>query len=107
MPRAVVSRRGGTPPEPRRASGPGYEVRYPLLPNEDDPDAAVWQVAIAGELAALDEGAIRVGYSIGATLLAAAVADRAPAAARFGALILIAACQVAAVVRTIGGRRDG
>jgi len=27
-----------------RELGPGYEIRYPTMPNESDPQAAAWQV---------------------------------------------------------------
>ena len=59
----------------RRELGPDYEIRYPRMPNEDDPRYAAWKTAIERELAALDDGAILVGHSIGATILVNALAE--------------------------------
>jgi predicted alpha/beta hydrolase family esterase len=74
----------------RRALGPGYEVRYPLMPNEADPRVATWRPAIESAIAALDSGAIVVGHSIGGTILINVLAERAPAV-ELGAIVLIAA----------------
>lgn len=53
----------------RRELGPGYEVRYPSMPNEDDPDPAAWTERIVAELAAMGDGAIVVGHSAGGSNL--------------------------------------
>jgi predicted alpha/beta hydrolase family esterase len=74
----------------RRELGPGYEVRYPLMPNEADPHVAAWGVALESEIAALQSGAIVVGHSIGGTILLNVLAERAPAVG-LGAIVLIAA----------------
>lgn len=74
----------------RRELGRGYDVRYPLMPNEDDPQAAAWGAAIEHEITALQSGAIVVGHSIGGTILINVLADRAPAVA-LGAIVLLAA----------------
>jgi predicted alpha/beta hydrolase family esterase len=74
----------------RRELGPGYEVRYPRMPNEADPQIATWGPALEREIAALESGAIVVGHSIGGTILVNHLAERAPAA-RLGAIVLIAA----------------
>ena len=74
----------------RRELGPGYEVRYPIMPNEDDPQAAAWRIALETEIAALQNGAIVVGHSLGGTILINVLAERAPAVA-LGAIVLIAA----------------
>jgi predicted alpha/beta hydrolase family esterase len=74
----------------RRELGPGYEVRYPLMPNEADPQAAAWGVVLESEIATLRRGAIIVGHSIGGTILINLLAERAPAVA-LGAIVLIAA----------------
>ena len=37
----------------RREVGPAYEVRYPVMPNEADPQLAAWRVALESEIAAL------------------------------------------------------
>jgi predicted alpha/beta hydrolase family esterase len=74
----------------RRELGPGYEVRYPLMPNEDDPQVAAWGVAVESEIAALQSGAIVVGHSIGGTILIYVLTERAPAVG-LGAIVLVAA----------------
>lgn len=74
----------------RRELGPGYEVRYPVMPNEADPTYAAWRPAIERELAALADGDVVVGHSVGGTVLVHALAERAPRV-RLGAIGLIAA----------------
>jgi pimeloyl-ACP methyl ester carboxylesterase len=74
----------------RRALGPGWEVRYPRMPREADPDFAGWSAALRAELARLDDGAIVVGHSVGGTILINALAEQPPALA-LGAIILVAA----------------
>ena len=61
----------------REALGDGYVVRYPEMPDEEEPDYEVWKNAIAGELAAMGEGAILVGHSIGASVTIRVVVDGA------------------------------
>lgn len=58
-----------------RALGPGYEVRYPRMPNEEDPQFAAWRAALGEELGRLEAGAVLVGHSIGATVLVHSLAD--------------------------------
>ena len=74
----------------RRQLGRTYEVRYPVMPNEADPTFASWRVALESELAALPNGAIVVGHSIGGTILVNVLAAYAPTVA-LGAIVLIAA----------------
>ncbi len=74
----------------RRALGRGHEVRYPRMPDEDDPSYSRWSAAIRRELADLDEGAVVVGHSVGGTILIHALAEQPPGRA-LGAIILIAA----------------
>ncbi|WP_262285309.1 alpha/beta fold hydrolase [Micromonospora sp. MA102] len=74
----------------RRELGDGYEVRYPRMPDEDDPSYAGWSAAIRREMAALDDGAVVAGHSVGATILVAALAERPPER-ELGAIVLIAA----------------
>ena len=74
----------------RRSLGEGYEVRYPRMPDEGDPGYARWSAAIRREMADLDDGAIVVGHSVGATILVNALAERPPRR-RLGAIVLIAA----------------
>jgi pimeloyl-ACP methyl ester carboxylesterase len=73
-----------------RALGEGYEVRYPRMPDEDDPSYAVWLPAIRDRIAELEDGAVVVGHSLGgASLMAALVAE--PSSVRLGAIVLVAA----------------
>lgn len=74
----------------RAELGPDYEVRYPRMPNEDDPSYATWTATLENELAGLDEGAILVGHSLGGTILINALAEHPPER-ELGAIILIAA----------------
>ena len=74
----------------RRELGPEYEIRYPKMPNEAQPEYAAWKRALERELAALEQGAIVVGHSIGGTILLAVLAERMPRS-RLGAVCLIAA----------------
>ena len=73
----------------RREVGPGYEIRYPRMPNEADPAFATWRAALETELDSLRDGAIVVGHSIGGTVLINALAERTPNVG-LGAIILIA-----------------
>ena len=72
------------------ALGPNYEVRYPRMPNEDDPSYATWKAMLAKEFAALNDGAVLVGHSLGGTILIHTLAENPPER-EFGAIILIAA----------------
>jgi predicted alpha/beta hydrolase family esterase len=73
-----------------RELGPDYEIRYPRMPDEADPDFAAWKAALKKEFAGLSEGAVLVGHSIGGTILIGALADGlAPRAPR--GLILVSA----------------
>lgn len=74
----------------RRALGGGYEVRYPAMPNEDDPSEATWRPALERELAALRPGAVVVGHSAGGTIAVHVLAG-APESAALRAIVLVAA----------------
>jgi predicted alpha/beta hydrolase family esterase len=74
----------------RRELGPGYEVRYPRMPNEADPSYAIWKAALAEEIAGLDDGAIVIGHSLGGTILINALAE-APPNRKLAGIFLIAA----------------
>jgi len=74
----------------RRELGPGFEIRYPRMPNEDDPSFATWKTALEKELGKLDDGAIIVGHSIGGTILVNALAQTA-LKRKLRAIFLIAA----------------
>jgi len=74
----------------RRELGEGFEVRYPRMPDEDDPSFAKWAPAIRREIAALDEGAVVVAHSIGGAILMGALAERKPER-ELAAIILVSA----------------
>ena len=70
--------------------GPDYEIRYPRMPDEDNPSYVTWKGALEQEFADLNDGAILVGHSIGGTILIHAL-DEDPPEREFGAIILVAA----------------
>lgn len=51
------------------ALGTGYEVRSPKMPDEDSPEYEAWKEQISRDLAELDDGAVLVGHSLGASIL--------------------------------------
>ena len=79
----------------RRELGERYEVRYPRMPDEDDPTYARWSAAIRREMTALDNGAVVAGHSVGGTILINALAERPPEP-ELRAIVLIAAPWVGA-----------
>ena len=72
----------------KRELGPTYAVRYPRMPNEDDPNYATWKAALQKEIVGLNDGAILVGHSIGGTIMINALAEQPPTR-RLGAIFLI------------------
>jgi predicted alpha/beta hydrolase family esterase len=70
--------------------GPLYEIRYPVMPDEANPQYSVWKLALQRELASLEDGAIVVGHSVGGTILINALAEWTPHC-QLGAICLIAA----------------
>ena len=73
-----------------RELGPNVEIRYPRMPNEDEPEYTAWKEARETEFASLDDGAILIGQSIGATILISVLSERPPTK-QLGAIVLIAA----------------
>lgn len=73
-----------------RELGTGYDIIYPRMPNEADPNSARWTAALAKEFAKLDTGAIVVGHSFGGTILIHALASDPPACALNGIFLLAA-----------------
>lgn len=71
------------------ALGPRYEMRYPRMPAEANPEYAAWKATLRQEFNSLREGAILIGHSIGGTLLLHTLAELQPAQV-FGAIILLA-----------------
>ncbi|HZR04293.1 MAG TPA: alpha/beta hydrolase [Candidatus Udaeobacter sp.] len=53
----------------RSALGASYEVRYPTMPQESDPDQNRWKHQIRKELAAVSGDLILVGHSLGGSCL--------------------------------------
>jgi predicted alpha/beta hydrolase family esterase len=53
----------------RGALGAEYEVRYPRMPSESDPDYERWKARIKEELAALQGEVVLVGHSLGGSFL--------------------------------------
>jgi predicted alpha/beta hydrolase family esterase len=74
----------------KRELGTDYEIRYPRMPNEANPKYALWKTALNKEFARLDDGAILVGHSIGATILINVLAEKPSYSAPSG-IFLIAA----------------
>lgn len=74
----------------RAALGPGYDIRYPRMPNEDDPNYVAWAGALTAAGAALGDDAILVGHSIGGTILVNLLAERGWPG-RIAAVFLLAA----------------
>ncbi|MDF7773740.1 alpha/beta hydrolase [Sphingomonas sp. AOB5] len=74
----------------KRELGGGYSVIYPRMPDEADPQYAIWRPALREALGGLEDGAVLVGHSVGGTMLIHALAEQAPDF-RIGALALIAA----------------
>src|SRR2546423_14037329 len=73
----------------RRELGSNFEIRYPRMPNEDDPAYGAWKATLEKELATLDDDAILVGHSLGGTILINALPSPR-AVRRFCAIILLA-----------------
>jgi len=61
-----------------RELGPSYEIGYPRMPHEADPRYAAWKAALEQEIAALADGAILIGHSVGGTILINALAENPP-----------------------------
>jgi pimeloyl-ACP methyl ester carboxylesterase len=73
-----------------RELGDAYEVRYPRMPDEEDPSYAAWSAAIRREMIDLDDGATVVGHSVGGTILINTLAER-PMKRKLSAIVLIGA----------------
>lgn len=65
----------------------GIAVRYPRMPDEDDPSFAAWKPALTRELDLLDEHAIVVGHSVGGAMVLEVLAEQPR---KLAALCLIA-----------------
>ncbi len=62
----------------RQKLGSVFDIRYPQMPNEDDPDYTLWKPALEEQLDRLQGGAVLVGHSVGATILIRLLAEQGP-----------------------------
>src|SRR6266496_6580913 len=53
----------------RSALGSAYELRYPKMPHENDPNYELWKTRILKELATVEDAAILIGHSLGGSFL--------------------------------------
>lgn len=60
----------------REKLGPGYDVVYPRMPNESDPNYQAWKECVRAELKKLGEPAVLVAHSIGASMLVKMLTER-------------------------------
>jgi predicted alpha/beta hydrolase family esterase len=74
----------------RQELGQDYEIHYPRMPSEDSPSYALWKTALETAFETLQDGAILVGHSVGATILIKVLTEQR-STRRFGAIFLIAA----------------
>lgn len=74
----------------QKALGAEYDVRYPQMPGESNPDMQIWKAKIAKELDALDGTVILVGHSIGASILLNYLSDQEVAKPIAGLFLLAA-----------------
>lgn len=75
----------------RHELGSGHDVLYPCMPNEENPEFGTWRDAITREIFELNEGAVLVGHSIGATILVHTLARQPRLVKGISAVCLIAA----------------
>ena len=74
----------------RHELGAGYDIRYPRMPDEANPDYANWSAALQQVFSKLNVEAIVVGHSIGGTILINMLAEQQPTQ-KLRAIMLIAA----------------
>jgi predicted alpha/beta hydrolase family esterase len=53
----------------RRALGPRYDVRFPRMPREADPNVASWKEKVSSELSRMPGKVILVAHSVGGSIL--------------------------------------
>ena len=53
----------------KRALGPKYEVRFPRMPGEADPNVEAWKRKISSELSRIPRMVILVAHSVGGSIL--------------------------------------
>jgi predicted alpha/beta hydrolase family esterase len=59
----------------RRALGTAYELLYPKMPHESEPDYRNWKTQIGNEMSHLKNGGILVGHSVGGSFLLKYLSD--------------------------------
>lgn len=74
----------------QRELGDAYVVRYPRMPDEDDPRYSAWKAALVNEIDELADGAVLIGHSVGGTMLIHTLTEEPPKT-RPGAILLLAA----------------
>jgi len=74
----------------QRELGRDYEVRYPRMPHEEDPDSAQWRAAIEREVQSLAAGAVVVGHSAGGATLLSCLCQRQLARPLSGVVVVSA-----------------
>ena len=62
----------------QRALGAAHEIRYPKMPDENDPDYGKWKPVIAKELASIEGVAIVIGHSLGGSFLLKFLVEERP-----------------------------
>lgn len=63
----------------RQKLGNDFDIRYPRMPNEDDPSYTLWKPALEEQLGELRDGAILVSHSVGGTVLIRLLVEQVPA----------------------------
>lgn len=74
----------------KRALGPKYDVRYPRMPDESNPNVEAWGPKISSELAKIPKEVILVAHSVGGSILLQYLANDTPGN-RIAGLFMLAA----------------
>src|SRR5688572_14274216 len=74
----------------QRSLGPEYEVRFPRMPGEADPDVESWKRAISWELARASGEVVLVAHSVGGSMVLRYLADEQVEKAVAGLFLLAA-----------------
>jgi len=74
----------------RRTLGPRYQIRYPVMPNEDDAPYEEWRNKIEMEIDDLSGPVVLVGHSVGASVLMKWLCERGAGKSVVG--VFLAAC---------------
>jgi len=86
----------------RSALGSAYELRYPKMPHENDPNYELWKTRILKELATVEGAAILIRHSLGGSFLLKYISEEKIETTIAG-IFLIAAPYWAAMA---GGMKD-